>query len=730
MSDGTGFNGDRGTGLWTPARLQRLFTPRSIAVVGASERSTWAQMIVGGLERTAFSGRIELVNGRGGEVFGRRAAARLAEIKEPVDAAYVMVPAPLVVDTIAQGRDAGIRNFVILTSGFAEAGTDGRNAQDQLRRVAEAGDLAIIGPNTMGFINVTDGVAMMPTSLPGLPRAGNVGLVTQSGALAGASVYYCQAQRIGLSKVIALGNEAVIGVSEVIEYLVTDPHTSAIAVMMEAIRSPGAFIRAASLALDAGKPIVALKAGRTEAGARVAAAHTGAMAEDDRVVEAVFRQLGVIRVPSLEALMTTAFLFTRLDRPLAGNRLAAIGISGGACNIIADRAAEEGLRVEPFNPLTIESVRWLVSDYGAINNPLDVTGAAVNQPDLFANVIRAVTSNADADVVLVQQDLPGDSSGISERFSKVLRAAASARVPTVVVGSLAQAMPSDDDRLSVDGSERMVLSGMDRAVAALGCAAWWSDRHRRGSVRLGSSAAAIRVTPPAHVPGEIWGEERSRALLSEAGFPLVPAVFTVTVEEALVAADHIGFPVAVKAAIPAVAHKTDIGGVELGVRDPAQLRAAASKMIERTAAAGHPPAGFLVSPMRAPGVELIAGVVRNPVWGPVLAVGFGGTWAEVLSDTALRVLPVDGRDVREMLSELRGAPLLRAPRGLPPTDIDAVVEAVLTLAALAESLPGDLESIEVNPLWVRGQQVEGLDALITWQPAPGTETREEHGSIS
>ena len=591
MRVGSGLLDDHVPGPWTPARLERLFTPRSIALVGASERSTWAQMIVGGLERTAFSGRVELVNGRGGEVFGRRATARLSDIAEPVDAAYVMVPARLVLDTVAAGRDAGIRNFVVLTSGFAEAGADGRDAQDRLSQLARTDDLAIIGPNTMGFINVTDGIAMMPTSLPGLPRPGNVGLVTQSGALAGASVYYCQAQRIGLSKVIALGNEAVIGVAEVIDYLVSDPHTSAIAVMMEAIRSPGAFIRAAGRSLDAGKPIVALKAGRTEAGARVAAAHTGAMADDDRVVDAVLRQLGVIRVPSLEALMTTAFLLTRLGRPLTGNRLAAIGISGGACNIIADRAADEGLRVEPFNPLTIKSLRPLVSNYGAINNPLDVTGAAVNQPGLFASIIDAVTSNADADVVLVQQDLPGDSSGVSERFTKVLRAAAdSDRVPTVVVGSLAQAVPAGDERLDVDGAERMVLSGMDRAVAALGRAAWWSERHRRGSRRLPRDTRHVPMTLPDHAPGEIWGEEPSRELLVSAGFPLVPAVFAATVDDALAGAERYGFPVAVKAAVPAVSHKTDIGGVELGVGGPAQLRAAAARIRERVAAAGHQPA--------------------------------------------------------------------------------------------------------------------------------------------
>jgi acyl-CoA synthetase (NDP forming) len=450
------------------------------------------------------------------------------------------------------------------------------------------------------------------------------------------------------------------------------------------------------------------------------------MAEDDKVIDAVFRQLGVIRVPSLEALITTAFLLARVGRPLAGNRLAALGISGGACNVIADRAQDEGLRVEPFDSRTIESLRPLVSEYGAINNPLDVTGAAVNQPDLFGSIIRAVTSNADADVVLVQQDVPSANSGGSERFSKVLRAAAdSDRVPVVVVGALPQSASLDDDRLSADGSERVVLGGMDRAITAVGRAAWWSQRHHRGSRRPSRDTRRVPVTVPDHAPGEIWGEERSRLLLASAGFPLVPATFAATVDDALASAQRYGFPVALKAAVPAVAHKTDIGGVELGVGSIEELRAAAKRMSEALTAAGHRADGLLVSPMRPPGLELIAGIVRNPVWGLVLAVGFGGTWAEVLSDTSLRVLPVDADDVRDMLGELRGASLLRVPRGLPPADIDAVAQAVLTLASLAESLPDDLESIEVNPLWVRGHQVEGLDALVTWQSA---ETKEQHDS--
>jgi acetate---CoA ligase (ADP-forming) len=698
---------------WTPARLERLFRPRSIALVGASERSNWARMIISTLERTGYTGRIELVNGRGGKVFGREAVASLTDLAEPVDAAYVMVPSHLVLPSVQDGRDAGVRNFVVLSSGFAEAGEEGRVAQQQLRELAIDGELAIIGPNTMGFINVTDGITLMPNSLSGLPPRGNVGLVTQSGALAGATLRYCEAQGIGLSKVIALGNEVVIGVAEVIDYLIDDPHTSAIAVMMEAIRSPELFRQVAARAVAAGIPIVALKAGRTEAGARVGAAHTGAMVDDDRVVDAIFRQLGVVRVRSLEALVTTASVLARTGRALSGNRVVVLGISGGACNIIADRAEDEGLRLEPFNTRTATELEALVSSYGVINNPLDVTGAAVNDPELFGNLIRVVTRHADADVLVVQHDIPGPNTSAVQTFTNVLRAAAqSERVPTLVVGALGQSAPLDGEWSSTEGVERIVACGMDLAIFAVGRAAWWSQRHRLGIRR---TARTEEATIPEHTPGEIWSEERARALLADAGFPLVPAEVAATLDEAIAGAERFGFPVALKAIIPSVAHKSDIGAVELGVTDAEDLHAAGKRITERLAAAGHQAERFLVSPMRPRGVELIAGVVRDPAWGSVLALGFGGTWAEVLGDTALRVLPIDERDLRDMLAELRGASLLTAPRGLPPVDLDAVVAAVVALARLAVSLGDDLESIEVNPLWVRGSQVEGLDALVSWR---------------
>jgi len=449
------------------------------------------------------------------------------------------------------------------------------------------------------------------------------------------------------------------------------------------------------------------------------------MVEDDRVVDAAFRQVGVVRVSSVESLMTTASVLAKLGKPLSGDRLAVVGISGGACNVIADRAEDEALRVDPFSDRTRGLLEPLVSQYGALNNPLDVTGAAVTEPGLFAAIMQAVAKGGDADAMLIQHDVPSANSSSHESFGNILRAAsANEEVPTIVVGSVPQAGADPDAQFSPMEADRICLGGMDLAVAALGSAAWWSERQRRADARpmvVKPVASAEPAGVADRVPGAIWGEDRSRELLASAGFPLVPAAVAATLDDIVTAAEELGFPVVLKAVIPDVAHKSDVGAVELGIGDAEDLRVAVKRMDDRLATEGLSAERFLVSPMRPAGVELIAGVVRNPVWGLVLAVGFGGTWAEVLGDSALRVLPVGAHDVHEMLDELRGASLLRTPRGLPPGDLDAVTDAVLRLSALAQTLPDDLESIEVNPLWVRGHQVEGLDALVTWQPT--TESR-------
>ena len=328
-----------------------MFNPTSIALVGASERSAWAGVILHAIEVGKFPGRVELVNGRGGEVFGKKAKARLTGLDPPVDLALVSVPRGAVQSVLKDAVAAGVRNAVVFSAGFAEMGTEGKSAQEAVARLAFDHDLAVLGPNTLGFLNTYGGVNLHPSMLSGPPGHGHLSLVSQSGALNGSMVGYCHNHGIGVSKVVSVGNEAVLDAADVLTYLVEHEDTRAIGVFLEAIRGPNEFLGALELARARSKPVIVLKVGRHEVSARAAAAHTGAFVGDDRVIDAVLRQYGAIRVNSLEELVDTADVMIRTG-PL-GNRLVVAGISGGGCDgcdVIADRATDTGLELRRTAP--------------------------------------------------------------------------------------------------------------------------------------------------------------------------------------------------------------------------------------------------------------------------------------------------------------------------------------------------------------------------------------------
>jgi acetate---CoA ligase (ADP-forming) len=694
---------------WPPERLAELFAPRSVALVGASERSKWGTIVHSALTRGGYPGRVELVNGRGGEVFGRTAVARLVDLDEPVDVAYVMVPCERVLPALEDAVAAGIRNAVVLSAGFAEAGDAGRQAQESLVRLAVESDLAIIGPNTLGYLNVDRAVTLHPHSLPGLPRKGHVSLVAQSGALNGGMLNYCDSHAIGLSKVISVGNEAVVDVSDVIGYLAEDDDTMAIAVFLEAIRRPAEFVAALDRARANSKPVVILKVGRNEVTARVAAAHTGAFVGDDRVIDAVLRQHAAIRVDSLDALLTTASVLAR-GGPLRGRRLAVAGISGGACDIIADRAVDEGLELAPFSPTTVAAVQAELPAFGTVNNPLDVTGAAVSDQQLFGRIVSVLGDDPGVDMLLIQHEVPTRQSGAVEVFRGILDSAATLDVPAFVIGVLNRDIPADDDRFD-KGAECIQSGGLDQVVRALGRAAWWSEQLAAPA----ADEAGAHTPAPNGARTGVWSEARSRELLGGAGVPLVPAILVRTVDEAVTSAKELGWPVVVKANADDLPHKTDVGAIALDVSGDDQVRRALSDIAANLAALGRQADGYLVSPMRPPGTELIVGVARDETWGLILAVGIGGVLTEVQADTALRLLPVGAADVRQMLSELRNRAVLDGVRGRAPADLDATVSAILSVARTAGALDDDLLALEVNPLLIDGDRVEALDALVSWK---------------
>jgi len=701
----------------SPSRLRQLFEPRSVALVGASEKNSWSGLTHAALTQGEFPGRIHYVNPRSPTAHGRRTVSSLAEIEDDVDLAFLMVPQAAVLGVLEEAADAGVRNAVVLTAGFAEAGLAGRDAQAALAALAARRDLAVIGPNTLGFLNLPRKTVLYPGVRQEGLKPGGLALVTQSGALGGTMLGYCAAHDMRLSLLVATGNEAVVTLTDVVDYLVEDEETRAIALFCESIRSPAELIRVAERARDAVKPIVALKVGRSEITAQTAQAHTGAMVGDDRVIDAVFRQCGIIRVESLEQLVTTASLLVRTG-PLRGRRLGVGAISGGACDIIADRCEQDGVELPPFGPETSRRLGELLPSYGTAHNPLDVTGAAVSDPSLFGRVLDTLAADS-FDLLLCLYTIPSADSHpvLLEAIGHISRSLRGAGIPGVLAVSTGQGLTPDEKAIAEE-HDVPYAGGLDLVLGAIGHAMRWSEWLRH-SPRDPDPAPEARTVLPAGERRAAWSEQASRELLGANGIPLVPAELATTSADAVRAADATGYPVVLKIVSPDLMHKSDVGGVRLDLQDADAVRTAFDLIMDAVSQLSPAPRveGVLVSPMRPGGVELLVGVVRDPEWGHVLAVGLGGLWAEVLADTSLRLLPVTPADVHGMLTELRGAPLLEGARGTVRADLDALIAAIVAVARLAHALGDDLAALEINPLRVAGSQIEALDALISWSPS-------------
>ncbi len=697
-----------------------LFNPRSIALVGATDKSGWSISTLTNLRTHGFRGPVHLVNPRGGVVHGEQAHRSLSDIPGQVDLAYVMVPTTAVLPVLREGAKLGIRHYVILTAGFGETGPGGAALEAEIVGFARENDLTVLGPNGNGFVNAAAGITPYGLPIPAPLLRGPVGVVLQSGALASSVLGFAQARNVGISLLTSMGNESLVTVTDVIDYLVDDPATKAIALFLESVRDPAVFSRAARRALLAGKPIVALKIGRSRLASRTAQAHTGALVGDDNVIDAAFRQLGVVRVRSLEDLVITAGLLAEVG-PLPGPRIGVVTPSGGASEIIADRAEDEGLELPAFAPETVARLREIVPAFGTVQNPLDVTGYVLIDRTLLGRALEAVTADPGVDAVMLLSDLPRvappDPEPVYATFSASAKRVADAPMPVVVVSNTLTDVTEFGRDVQRKTGFPYVAGGIEHGVHAIGAAVRWGQAYRAAVEAAGARvpAGAVASAPAAETRTGVWAEHRAAALLSSAGIPVVPGELVYDEESAVAAAVGFGYPVVLKAAAEGLGHKSDIGGVRLGLSGARDVERAYREVVAAAAAAGLDRVGALVQPQRGGGVELLAGVVRDPSWGLTLAVGLGGIWVEALRDTALRVLPVDAAEVRRALDELRGTALLRGARGTEPADLDAVAEVVARVAALAESLGDDLESLEINPLLVRGSHVEALDALVTWR---------------
>ncbi len=728
------------------ASLESLFRARSVALVGATDRSIWSSAAHANFARLGFTGRVHVVNRKGGTVHGQAAAASCAAIGEPVDAALVMVPEAAIPEAFADLRAAGIRNAVMLTSGFAEVGAEGAARQEALLAEARAQGVTLLGPNCLGFINYADRVPIWTTQPP-LPvlRGGRIGVVSQSGATAGFIAAFAHRQGMGLSYQISTGNEADVNVARVVDFLVDDPATHVIGLFLETVHEAGILAAAARRALAAGKPIIAIKIGASETAARAAVAHTGSLVGDDRVFEAACRQLGMIRVPSIEALVFTAGLLVRAspacrqarpgpasvepaihalsgstqgDRglaqrgPIRKRGVGLVSISGGVCEMAADRAEEAGIAIPALAAETVEALRAVLPPFGTPNNPLDVTGGAMLDPALFERSLAPLGRDPSLGLIACFMDVPDTAEEVASYRGAIIRAIGAgfraAGLPAVMLSVLPRPVTEAGRALLAETGITYLGSGVPEGLAAIGRAFDWAARQERG-LREGTMPAVEAARPE--------GERATLAWLAGRGVPVVRQHLATDAEAAAEAARGMGGPVVLKIALPDISHKSDVGGVALGLEGDAAVAEEARRILA-AARAARPEArieGVVVAPMRQGGVELFVAVLRDPLWGPAIAVGFGGVWAELLRDTSLRLLPVTPEEVLEMFSELRGARLLEGYRGSPGIDRQAAAEAIARIGEAALALGPGLAALEVNPLLAGPDGAEALDALAVWE---------------
>ncbi len=703
------------TRLERRARIEAMLNPSSLALVGATESSAWSAALVGNLREHGYEGRLHLVNPRHDTQFGMPCHPTVSAIGEPVDCAYVMTGIDAVPSVIDDLGAAGARSAVLLTAGYRETGAEGAARELALVAQCERSGIVLQGPNCLGFVNYRRRIAAYALPVPAPLLPGRIGLLTQSGALLLHLHRLAQHRAIGISHLVSSGNEAMLDAGDFIDHLLDDPGTAVIGALLESIRDPRRFLAVADRALRLGKPLVVLKVGGSPAGARSASAHTGALAVEDRVVDAIFRQKGVVRVRSLEELVETSALLAAGRLP-EGRRVAMLTASGGACGVLADLAQGTRLEVPDFGPATKAALAEILPGFGTPQNPLDTTGLIVQEMGLLPRSFAAIAADPAFDSVLVVWDPPRDEGLNRERTESRLAAVAEAVRSSPIPAFLTSYVAGELTAFGRDAVLRHQVhfaNGMALAVKALDAAVGYVEIRRQ----LLTKGVPTPRAPLAQLPGKgALSERESLRLLARYGVPVPVERIARSPLEAARHAREAGFPVVVKVSSPDIPHKTEVGAVRLGLLT-AEEASTAYRDVLATAALNAPGAridGVLVTRQIFPVVELIAGIVADPQFGPLLLVGLGGIFVEVLDDFALRMPPIDFDDAVDMLGELRGKAMLEGARGTPRADLHAAAACLVRLGRMAVDLGARLAALDVNPLFVLadGEGVLAGDALV------------------
>ncbi|MGE8679416.1 MAG: acetate--CoA ligase family protein [Achromobacter marplatensis] len=689
--------------------LTRLFNPRSIAIVGASATpGKIGAMPVSLLRQHGYDGRILPINPRAESIQGLPAAPDLAALDGEADLVILAVPAALAAQALEQARPGQVGGAVVFTSGFSETGAAGVAMQEQLCAIARERGIRLLGPNCLGYMNIRRNIyaTFSPAPANGTVAPGGIGMVSQSGAFG--AYAYCMARDrgLGLSHWISTGNEADVDVADCIEWLARDADTRVIMTYMEGCRDGDKLRRALSAARDAGKPVVVTKIGRTQAGAQAAASHTAALAGDDAVYDALFRQYGAVRARTIEEFFNLGYALDTWKQLPQGKRLGIFTISGGVGALMADDAQDAGLSLP--EPAAHAQARLLERvPFASGRNPVDVTGQVVSEPGLLLATAEDMLADGRYDALAVFLAAAGSSEALwptFETFAREMRA----RRPDVPLAISALFAPERRRELEKLGT--LVFTDPSAAIRTIGAVAGLAAQ---------PDADPDEAIPSAQTTAPLlasYNEVQAMDVLRQAGLPVPDCTLAADADAAAHAAAGMGGPVVLKVVSPDILHKSDVGGVKLGLSGDDAVRGAHAAILDsvRTHRPDARIDGVLVAPMAKKGVECIAGVHCDPVFGPVVMFGLGGVFVEVLKDVSFRLAPFGRQQALSMIREIKGYALLQGARGTPPCDIEALADALVALSRFAYARRNDFSSVEINPLLAlpQGSGALALDAVL------------------
>jgi acetyl coenzyme A synthetase (ADP forming)-like protein len=690
--------------------VRRLLAPHSIAVIGAGRRpGTIGHEVFANLLAGDFTGPVYPVNPHADVVASVRAYPSILDVPDPVDLAVVTVPAASVMEVVQECADKGVHGLIVISAGFAERGS--AEMEQQLVELARRHGMRLVGPNGMGVVNTDPDISMNATFAPFRPVRGRIGFASQSGALGIELLGQAARLGLGVSTFASMGNKADVSSNDLLQFWDHDPETSVILLYLESFGNPRKFARLARR-IGHSKPILAVKSGRTHAGTRAAASHTAALASSDVATDALFRQAGVVRVDTLAELLDTAQVL--VHQPLPPGRRVAIVSNGGGPGILASDACEgAGLEVPELSAATQETMRGFASPDASTANPVDLIASATAAT--YERAIRTVLADPDIDAVIVifVPPLVTESDDVARA---IVSASSTAGSKPVVACFLTQAnapeilQATDDERRTIP-----CFTFPEAAAVALGHAVRHEEWRRRPEGTVPELAGIDRADAHEVVARalaeheEVWLDPEQAVELCRAfGIPVAPLHRADTPNGAASAARKLGYPVAMKAGSGELVHKTDVGGVALGLENAGMVRRAFTDMKK---ALGDALGGVVLQPMVEPGIETIVGVTQDPLFGPLVLFGMGGIGAELVRDTALRLLPLTDLDAADLVRELRSSPLLFGYRGAPATDVGALEDLLLRVGLLADEIP-EVQELDCNPVVVRPDGVVAIDVKI------------------